>query len=98
AAGLRGRGGAGFPTARKLQAVRASPRQPVVVANAVEGEPISGKDRALLRHVPHLVLDGAALAAEALGGREAIVAVGAHARHELEVLRPALAERGRRRL
>ena len=98
AAGLRGRGGAGFPAARKLQAVRDARRQPVVVANAVEGEPISGKDRALLRHVPHLVLDGAALAAAAVGARKAIVAIGAQARHELEVVRHALAARARRRL
>src|SRR5439155_21668698 len=98
AAGLRGRGGAGFPAARKLQAVRDARRQPVVVANAVEGEPISGKVRALLRHVPHLVLDGAALAAAAVGAREAIVAIGAQARPELEVVRRALGERARRRL
>ena len=60
-------------------------RRPVVVVNATEGEPASSKDRALLRLVPHLVLDGAAAAASALGARTVIVAVaerrGAGERH-----------------
>jgi NADH:ubiquinone oxidoreductase subunit F (NADH-binding) len=63
-AGLTGRGGAGFPTATKLRAVGGRHGPAVVVANGMEGEPASEKDHALFFCVPHLVLDGAVLAAE----------------------------------
>ena len=68
AAGLRGRGGAAFPTARKIRAVRERTNgRPVVVANGEEGEPTSVKDRWLLRNRPHLVLDGVLHAAATVG-------------------------------
>jgi NADH:ubiquinone oxidoreductase subunit F (NADH-binding) len=74
-AGLLGRGGAWFPTGRKLHAVAAGRRRSMVVANGCESEPVSEKDHALLTVAPHLVLDGIVLAAQAIGADEAILCV-----------------------
>ncbi|WP_327295344.1 MULTISPECIES: NADH-ubiquinone oxidoreductase-F iron-sulfur binding region domain-containing protein [unclassified Streptomyces] len=73
AVGLRGRGGAGFPAAVKLRTVRHSPGPAVVVANGEEGEPGSVKDRWLLRHRTHLVLDGVRLVAAMAGAGRGFV-------------------------
>jgi NADH:ubiquinone oxidoreductase subunit F (NADH-binding) len=91
-AGLRGRGGAAFPTAVKMQAVaRRGPA--IVVANGAEGEPASSKDRTLLAAAPHLVLDGVSIAAESVGATEAIVAIERSATAALQAVTSALAER-----
>ncbi len=74
--GLRGRGGADFPTATKLRAVAARRRGAMLVVNGSETEPASAKDRLLMARLPHLVLDGAVLAARAVGATEAVVKVG----------------------
>ncbi|MER6317871.1 NADH-ubiquinone oxidoreductase-F iron-sulfur binding region domain-containing protein [Streptomyces sp. NPDC001581] len=93
---LRGRGGAGFPFARKLRAVMRSARggdgQTAVVVNGSEGEPSCLKDTALLLHAPHLVLDGALLAAAAISAEDVVVGV---TRTDVEQsVRAAIAERG----
>lgn len=93
ASGLRGRGGGGFPAGRKLAAVAAGRRRAVVVANGAEGEPVSFKDKLLLRRAPHLVLDGAALAATALGAKEVVIALDRSAGEEIGVVSAALDER-----
>ncbi|MCB1964815.1 MAG: NAD(P)H-dependent oxidoreductase subunit E, partial [Candidatus Accumulibacter sp.] len=67
AAGLRGMGGAGFPTARKWRLVGAAPAPRYLVCNADEGEPGTFKDRAILEEQTHQFLDGLLLAAACIG-------------------------------
>ncbi|GAA4141240.1 NADH-quinone oxidoreductase subunit NuoF family protein [Actinomadura keratinilytica] len=110
---LRGRGGAGFPFARKIMAVASRIRYPsadqtdllpgeerddrrdsedaVVVVNGAEGEPASYKDKVLLTRAPHLVLDGAEIAATALGTRRIVVAV--ESEEAARSIRAAITER-----
>ncbi|MET7395770.1 NADH-ubiquinone oxidoreductase-F iron-sulfur binding region domain-containing protein [Dactylosporangium sp. NPDC005572] len=91
-AGLTGRGGAGFPTYRKLEAVRNARREgkarrdAVVVGNGAEGEPASAKDAVLLERSPGLVLDGLQLAAGAVGASRAYLHVAHQAVPRLERL------------
>jgi NADH:ubiquinone oxidoreductase subunit F (NADH-binding) len=101
-AGIDGRGGAGFPLARKLAAsvaaartataasVHSRRRTPLVIGNAAEGEPASRKDAVLLATSPHLVLDGLVVAALAAGATDAVLATGAA---NADVVQRALAER-----
>jgi len=76
-AGLSGRGGAGFPSGRKMASVTG--RRPVVVGNGSEGEPLSRKDAQLLTRAPHLVLDGLDAAAAATGADKVYLYVHADA-------------------
>lgn len=93
AAGLRGQGGASFPTAVKLRAVARRRGAKIVVANGTEGEPASRKDRVLMREAPHLVLDGTDLAARAVGACEAIIALAESDERSFNSLTTAIDQR-----
>jgi NADH:ubiquinone oxidoreductase subunit F (NADH-binding) len=93
--GLLGRGGAGFPVGRKWRSVaeRSHANGAVVLVNGAEGEPLSHKDRTILTLRPHLVLDGAQLAADAVGADEIVLYVGEAHVGAVEALQRAGAER-----
>lgn len=94
ASGLLGRGGAGFPVGRKWRSVASQPGgAPAILVNAAEGEPLSSKDRTLLRLRPHLVLDGAVLAADAVGANRIALYVGSAHRGARASLERAIDER-----
>ena len=93
--GLRGRGGAGFPTGRKWQTVaenRAPEAPTTVIVNAAEGEPGTMKDRAILRRNPHVVVEGALIAARAVGADLVIFATKRSFEGEVERVRSAVEE------
>ena len=91
--GLRGRGGAGFPTGTKWRSVKSHPcPKRVVVCNAAEGEPGTFKDRWLLRRNPYAMLEGMAVAARVIGAAELYVAIKRSVVREVERLRRAAAE------
>ena len=92
--GLLGRGGAGFPVGRKWRTIAERRRgRAVVVANGAEGEPASFKDRVLMASRPHLVIDGAILAAEAVGADEMIFYIGEEHQAAVAAMSNALDER-----
>lgn len=92
-AGLRGRGGAGFPTHRKWQMVRdAMPGPRYVICNGGEHEPGSFKDRRLMEHYPHAVLEGLLIAAFVVGAERAFVYLTEEQTQALSNLRRAIAE------
>jgi len=91
ASGLTGRGGAGFPSSTKLRSVGVAGA--TLVVNAMEGEPASTKDKALVSCAPHLVLDGAQLTARAMGAARIVVCVADDDHHSARVMSYAMAER-----
>ncbi|AVR88893.1 NAD(P)H-dependent oxidoreductase subunit E [Thauera aromatica] len=96
---LRGRGGAGYPTAAKWRACRAAPGEAhYVVCNADEGEPGTFKDRVLLSDFPQLVIDGMGIAAHAVGAHRGFIYLRGEYRHLLDPLEALLAERRRQGL
>lgn len=95
--GLRGRGGAAFPAGQKWRTVAARRAgKPVVLVNGAEGEPFSRKDQLLMETRPHLILDGAAIAAGAVGAGEIVHFVGTEHSAALRAMQTALRERPER--
>jgi len=91
--GLRGRGGAGFPTAEKWRAIRSTGTGTrFAVCNGAEGEPATFKDRLLLRTNPYQVLEGLAIAAYAVGAERAYIGVKEAFDQEIKALSRALEE------
>jgi bidirectional [NiFe] hydrogenase diaphorase subunit len=94
--GLRGRGGAGYPTGLKWRTVaKAESTQKYVVCNADEGDPGAFMDRSILESDPHRVLEGMALAAYAVGATEGFVYVRAEYLLAIERLRKAILQANR---
>jgi NADH-quinone oxidoreductase subunit F len=91
--GLRGRGGAGFPTGIKWRSVRDDPCcTKYMVCNAAEGEPGTFKDRWLLRTNPYQILEGLAIGAHAVGAQKAFIGIKAGFDTEIGRLRQAMEE------
>ena len=97
--GLRGRGGAGFPTGMKWRTVREDPCPTKFIAcNAAEGEPGTFKDRWLLRMNPYQLVEGVGIAAHAVGAKRAYIGIKAGFGPEIQRLRQAMEEMAARDL
>ena len=95
ASGLRGRGGAGFPVGRKWQTVAANwsaEFPPAVIVNAAKGEPGTFKDRTILRRNPYQVVEGALIAARAVGADLVVFGMKRSFEGEVERVRAAIEE------
>jgi len=95
ASGLRGRGGAGFPTGTKWSFMPKEPkpdRPNFLVINADESEPGSCKDREIIRHDPHKLIEGALIAGYAMRARAAYIYIRGEYIREAEILFAAVAE------
>jgi NADH-quinone oxidoreductase subunit F len=89
-AGLRGLGGAGFPTHRKWTPVAAASGDKYVICNGNEDEPGTFKDRYLLEHTPHQVIEGALIAAVATRANHVVMYVNPHLHDALAAQREAV--------
>jgi NADH-quinone oxidoreductase subunit F len=93
ASGLRGRGGAGFPTGLKWQFVlKDTPKPKYIACNADESEPGTFKDHVLMERVPHLLIEGCAIGCYAIGARVAYIYIRGEFYHVQERLEAAIAE------
>src|SRR5438128_6753160 len=93
ASGLRGRGGAGFPTGMKWQYVdKKSPNPKYIACNADESEPGTFKDHLLMERNPHLLIEGCAIGCYAIGAKVAYIYIRGEFFHVQHVLENAIAE------
>lgn len=93
ASGLRGRGGAGFPTGMKWQFVpKDSPKPKYLCCNADESEPGTFKDHVLMERNPHLLLEGCAIGCHAIGAKVAYIYIRGEFYHVQRVLEAAIEE------
>lgn len=91
--GLRGLGGAGFPAGVKWSFIPKNPTKPVyLVVNADEGEPGTFKDRQIMEHLPHRLIEGMICAASAIGSKTAYIYVRGELRLAIERLEEAVKE------
>ncbi len=90
--GLRGRGGAGFPTGVKWGFVPKTDEPKYLVCNADEGEPGTFKDRVIIEKDPHLLLEGIAISAYAIGAHEAFIYIRGEYEYGAQVLERAIKE------
>lgn len=91
--GLRGRGGAGFPAGMKWSFIDKTPGKPhYLVCNADESEPGTFKDRYLMEHIPHLLIEGMIVASYALGCRVSYIYIRGEYKWIIQILEKAIAE------
>jgi NADH-quinone oxidoreductase subunit F len=90
---LRGRGGAGFPTGMKWSFVpKDSPKPKYILCNADESEPGTCKDRPLMEHDPHQLIEGITIAGRAIGAKQGYIYIRGEYRYVLDIMDGALAE------
>jgi NADH-quinone oxidoreductase subunit F len=93
ASGLRGRGGAGFPTGMKWQFVdKKTPKPRYICCNADESEPGTFKDHLLMERNPHLLIEGCAISCYAIGSKVAYIYIRGEFLHVQHILEAAIAE------
>jgi NADH-quinone oxidoreductase subunit F len=90
--GLRGRGGAGFPTARKWSFLPANGRPRYLVCNSDEAEPGTFKDRMLLERTPHQVIEGILIGSYAIGSRHSFIYIRGEFAEGYRIFKAALAQ------
>jgi NADH-quinone oxidoreductase subunit F len=92
ASNLRGRGGAGFATGKKMSFIPKGQMDKYLVCNADESEPGTFKDRELMQKNPHLLIEGMIIAAYAIGANRSFIYIRGEYEHQADVLDAALAE------